>query len=212
VAKLPNPPAPEQLAQIRPSYQKLLADTLLWRVYFTRAQHPGQWNSYRFVGPTTARFDHHLLNKARQPHAQSRGIHYAALDGIIALAEVFQTTRVINRSAKGPWMVAYRPQKSLQLLDLSGAFATHVGASMLISSGPRTRARRWSQAFYEAYPHIDGLYYESSMHGGHYCVALYERTQNDVLPPHPAFHRALNDPTIIGLLRQAADRLNYSLI
>lgn len=212
MAKLPNPPTPKQLAQIRPSYQTLPADTLLWRIYFTRAQHSGQWNSYRFFGPTTARFDHHVLDETGQPHTQSRGIHYAALDGITALAEVFQAARVINRSAKGPWIVAYRPRQSLQLLDLSSAFATRAGASMLISCGPRARARRWSQAFYEAYPHMDGLYYESSMHGGHYCVALYERTQNDGLPPRLAFHRALNDPTIIGLLRQAADRLNYGLI
>jgi hypothetical protein len=109
-------------------------------------------------------------------------------------------------------MVAYRTQTPLQLLDLSGAFATQVGASMLISCGPRARARRWSQAFYEAYPLINGLYYASSMHGGHYCVALYERALSDATPQHPAFHRALNDPTIVGLLRQAADQLNYGLI
>jgi hypothetical protein len=97
VAKLPNPPALKQLAQIYPIYKKLPTDTLLWRIYFTRALHPSQWNSYRFFGPTTARFDHHLFNEAGQPHTQSRGIHYTALDGITALAETLQTTRVINR-------------------------------------------------------------------------------------------------------------------
>ena len=50
------------------------------------------------------------------------------------------------------------------------------------------------------------------MDGGHYCVALYERAQEKALPVNPEFHRALQDPIILGLLRQSAEQLNYGLI
>ncbi len=212
MSKFPNPPPVRQLARIRPSYKPLRAGTLLWRVYFRRGRHPSQWNTYRYFGPTTARFDHHLPDPAGQPQSQKRAIHYTACDGITALAEVFQNSRVIDRNAKGPWLVAYKVAGPLTLLDLRGAFTTRAGASMVINSGPRARARRWSQAFHQAYDQIHGLYYSSSMHANQPCVVLYERAQSVAVPAQPMFHRALRDPTILGLLRQAAQQLGYGLV
>ena len=142
--------------------------------------------------------------------AQQRMIQYAALDGVTPLAEVFQDTRTIDRRAKMPWMVAYDSVDDLTLLDLTGSYPTRVGASMLINCGARVKARSWSQAFYEAYPDIQGLYYGSCMYANSPSLALYERARG-AIPVHPQFHRALSDRALRLLLRDAAARIGYLL-
>lgn len=79
---------------------------------------------------------------------------------------------------------------------------------MAINSGPRPRARLWSQVMYAAYPAVEGLYYASSMDANRPAVVLYERAA-DVLPSRPSFHRALADPTLTPALVRAAKRFNY---
>jgi hypothetical protein len=165
----------------------------------------------RIFGPTTARFDHHLADTAGEPRDQARAIQYLALDGITPLAEVFQDTRVIDRAARSPWLVAYELITDLELLDLTGTFMTRAGASMLINCGSRPRARAWSRVFYEAYPRIQGLYYASCMRGNRPSLALYERGEA-AIPPHPSFHRALSDQALRLMLRNAAVKLNYFLL
>ena len=81
---------------------------------------------------------------------------------------------------------------------------------MAISSGVRPRAQRWSRALYEAHPRVDGLFYPSSMHANRPSVLLFARA-NTALPRKPIFHRALDDPTILPLLRIAAVTLGYGV-
>jgi hypothetical protein len=209
--KFPNPPAPETLAEIEPAIKRLTAGTRVWRVYFRGGLHPGRWNQLRTFGPTTARFDHHLPDSAGEPREQTRAIQYLALDGITPLAEVFQDTRVIDRGARSPWLVAYELAADLELLDLTGTYPTRIGASMLINCGSRPRARAWSRAFYEAYPQIQGLHYASCMHENRPSLALYERAAA-AIPAHPSFHRALSDQALRLMLRNAAVKLNYLLL
>jgi hypothetical protein len=134
-----------------------------------------------------------------------------ALDGITPLAEVFQDTRVIDRAARSPWLVAYELDADLALLDLTGTYPTRAGASMLINCGSRPRARAWSRAFYEAYPKIQGLHYASCMHENRPSLALYERAEA-AIPAQPSFHRALSDQALRLMLRNAAVKLNYLLL
>ncbi len=82
---------------------------------------------------------------------------------------------------------------------------------MAISSGPRPRAQRWSQAIYEAYPEVEGLWYPSSVYRGEPAVALYERARG-ALPESPAFHRPLSDPVLLGPLRRIAYEIGYDLL
>jgi hypothetical protein len=89
-----------------PEIKCLAAGTQVWWVYFRGGSHAGRWNLMRAFGPTTARFDHHLEDVAGEPREQTRAIQYLALDGITPLAEVFQDTRVIDRAARSPWLVA----------------------------------------------------------------------------------------------------------
>ncbi len=156
MAKFPEPPPAAQLAVIPPAHHVLPAGTRCWRIYFRGGPYPTAWNALRGYGPTTARFDHHLL-------------------------------------------------------DLTGSWPTRAGASMAINSGPRPRARRWSQAIYAAYPAVEGLYYASSLDANRPAVMLYERAAS-ALPRRPAFHRALADPTLTAAIVRAARRFNYIAI
>lgn len=206
MSKFPEPPAVEALAAIGPEVRTLAPGTELWRIYFRGGRHPTTWKAFRFYGPTPSRFDHHLP----PPRVQVRGILYAALHGITCLAEVFQENRLIDRSKSQPWIVALRLDQALHLLDLTGTWPTRAGASMAISTGNRPRAQRWSQAIYETYPDLHGLYYPSSMHANSPSLMLSERARA-ILPTKPSFHRALDDPTILPLLRAAAEMLGYGL-
>jgi len=204
MAKLPEPPDP-LLVEARTKV--LPAGTALCRIYFRGGIHPGSWSQFRFFGPTQSRFDHH----DPPPSPQAKGILYAAGDPTTCLAEVFQATRVIDRSASDPWLVMFDLARKLVLLDLTGTWPTLAGASMAIHSGPRPRARRWSQSIYAAYRSVDGLLYCSSMNANQPAVALFERAQN-AMPPAPVFHRALTDPALLLRLNAAATALGYRLV
>jgi len=165
----------------------------------------------REFGPTTARFDHHIPDVSLNSGEHTRAIQYLALDGITPLAEVFQDTRVIDRAAGSPWLVAFELAADLTLLDLTGTYPTRAGASMLINCGSRPRARAWSRAFYEAYPQTQGLYYASCMHENSPSLAIYERAA-EAIPAYPSFHRGLSDKALRLTLRNAAVKLNYFLL
>lgn len=130
------------------------------------------------------------------------------MHGETAFAEVFQETRAINRRRGDPHLVAFDLSAQVRLLDLTGNWPTRAKASMAINSGPRPRARRWSQQIHAAYPDIAGLWYASSMDGNHPAVALYERAL-PAMPARPVFHRALADPALTPIVRRAALKFEY---
>ena len=212
MAKFPEPPEARKLRATPASVKTLAAGTVLWRIYRRGGPHPGLWQGFRHFGPLNGRFDHHLVDRHGQPRDQDRGIYYAALDIRTALAESFQDTRVIYRTASDqPWIAGMELASPVRLLDLTGGWPTRAGASMVINSGPRPRARRWSKAIYEAYPELQGLLSASSMHANGPIVSLYERALV-AMPPHPAVHRPLNDPALLVGLERAAVVIGYDLI
>ncbi len=171
-----------------------------------------RWCDFRHVGPLGARFDHHLPDDGA-PTQQERSVLYAAAHPFTCLAEVYQTTRTISRWHKDPWLVAFELTKPLDLLDLTGAFPTKSGASMGLMTGPRSVERRWACAYYEVYENTHGLYYPSSMHANAPAAVLTDRAEAlDVPPKHPSFHRALADPALLSILRNAARTLGYHLV
>ena len=209
MAKFPEPPTPAVLAALGAATHTLPVGTRVWRIFFMGGGHPTAWSQFRAWGPTDARFDHHLP----PPSLQSREILYGAIEpqaGQTVIAEVFQSTRVVERAWRAPCLVAFDTTEPLHLLDLRGAWPTKAGASTAITSGVRSRARRWSQTIYAAFPDVDGLIYGSSMNGNQPCVALYERA-NRAMPAHPMFIRMLSDPAMLTILKNACVSLNYVL-
>jgi hypothetical protein len=212
MAKFPDAPGVTALAAVSPSWVQLPAGSSLARVYYTSSAHPLGWSELRHFGPLNARWDHHLVSEAGQPQTQQRGVYYAAADARTCFAEVFQSTRRIDRVYQAPWLVVFKTVAALQLLDLTGEFATRMGASMAIHCGSRLRARGWARDLHAAFPTAQGIVYASSMHAGAPALALNERALlHGFFPPHPEFHRALADDVLLDPLKHAAQALGYAL-
>lgn len=211
MAKFPQPPGVEALRRISsPETIALSAGSALARVYFAAGGYPSRWNRFRRFGPTGARWDHHLPNRAGHPQQQTRAVLYCAPDVDTCIAEVFQATRRIDRTRDAPWLVVFALREQVTLLDLRGAFATTIGASTAIHSGPRSRARAWARELHEAYPDVQGVFYGSSMNGHAPAVVLNERAEA-AIPERPLFHRSLSDDTLVEILQWIALRLRYGL-
>ena len=212
MAKFPNSPGIAALSKLTPALYTLPAGNTLARVYYTRSPHPQSWNRLRYVGPLNSRWDHHVPGAAGSLLPQTRGIYYAAPDAKTCLAEVFQATRRIDRVFQSPWLVAFETQTPVVLLDLTGDFATRMGASMAIHPGHRGRARGWARDLYEAFREAQGVLYAASMAGGAPAVALNERAlEAPFFPAHPLLHRALADDVLLDPLKHAARELGYAL-
>ena len=141
---------------------------------------------------------------------QSRAILYCAPDIDTCVAEAFQATRRSDRVRGAPWLVVFAVREPITLLDLQGSFATTIGASTATRPGPRSRTRAWARELYEAYPHMQGVHYGSSMNGHAAAIALNERAMA-AMPHLPLFHRALNDDILVDVLQRIALRLSYGL-
>ncbi len=90
----------------------------------------------------------------------------------------------------------------------TGDSPTRAGASQAIASGPRNRAQAWSRTIYDAYPTVEGVWYPSSMHGGHPALVLFERAA-DALPADPDLDVPLTHPGLLPDLTRAANALGY---
>jgi hypothetical protein len=186
----------------------LKAGTTLWRIHFKGGNHPTTWKSFRYYGPTAARFDHHTAPK----RVQQRGIFHAACgkDAIrTALAEVFQDTRLVDRFCHDPWLVAFKLNQSLSLLDTGANWPVRAGGNMAINSGSRIQSKKWSRKIYRQYTNVQGIWYPSSL-TNQSCMALYEKAAQ-ALPARPIFNRALSDPSLLTGLSRLAGRLNYAM-
>lgn len=202
MAKFPWPPPVDDLRRTRPEYHTLRSGTLIARIYARGGRYPGTWNGFRFTGPVAgARFDHHV-------EGQQRGVLYGARSVTTCVAEVFQATRMVDRSTDERFLTAFPVARAVRLLDLTGDWPTRAGASQAMSSGPRGRARAWARAIYEAYPRVEGLWYPSSMHGGNPALVLFERA-SDALTAGPAIDVPLSHPGLLPDLVRAANALGY---
>jgi|TARA_R110000772_G_scaffold68025_1_gene150691 hypothetical protein len=214
MAEFPEPPGVEALRAIPPVLHHLPQGTTMARLCFVGSEFSTSWDTFRFYGPTTSRFDHQLPDEQGRARVQDRGIMYLATgeEAIpTCLAEVFQATRLIDRRARDPVLSGFNLAGDLTLLDLTGPFATAIGASMAIHSGPRPRARRWAQQLYEAYPDIDGLLYCASMYGNAPAVALFERGAR-AIPKRPVFHRELRDAVMANILTETGRVIGYEVV
>ncbi len=211
MAKFPEPPSVVALNNITPVLKTFRKGTLIWRIHFAGGHYPTRWNEFRLYGPTSSRFDHHLEDAKGQSYCQARGIMYLAKHGPTCVAEVFQATRVVDRDSRSPWLAGFKLKNTISLLDLTGVFATTIGASTAIHSGPRPRAQRWAHRLYETYPTIDGILYCSSMYGNAEAIALFERGAR-AIPALTVFHRALNDPAMLAMLAETSKQIGYQLV
>ena len=203
--KAPRTP-PEELT-------KELGDTAeysgtLWRLHRTAGEHVLPWNKLRTYGPLPSmRWDPH---PGPDPSARAEGVLYAASDLATSLAEVYQTTRVIDTLAGAPTLTAWQPQRSLHLLDLSGTWLLRNTASAALLGAPRSVCRRWARVIYTTWPELDGLYVPSTM-TGRPNIVLWDAAA-DSIPTLPSFSRPLTHPLVWSIAQAAAAEIGYSIL
>jgi hypothetical protein len=69
----------------------------------------------------------------------------------------------------------------------------------------------WSSTIYDSYPHLMGLYYDSSMNGNEPALTLYESVTK-ALPRLPMFNRPLFDAPLLTLIEGTAAGLGNDVI
>jgi hypothetical protein len=180
----------------------------LWRVHRTEGEHVLPWNTLRTYGPLPSmRWDPH---PSLEPISRSEGVLYAAADVATSLAEVYQTTRVIDTRAGAPTLTAWQPQRSLRLLDLSGTWLLRNAASAALLAAPRSTCRRWARAIYTTWPELDGLYVPSTL-TGRPNIVLWNAAA-DSIPTLPSFSRPLTQPLVWSIAQAAAAEIGYRIL
>lgn len=181
---------------------------MLWRVHRTVGLHVLPWNQFRTYGPLTSmRWDPH---PGEHPAAGTGGVLYAAGDIATCLAEVYQTTRLVDTGSGAPALTAWTPLRALRLLDLTGAWALRNTASAALTAAPRVVCRRWARAIHTTWPDLDGLYVTSTM-TGRPNVVLWQPAA-DSTPALPAFSRSLATPLVWSIAHVAATKIGYAIL
>lgn len=206
MVKLPARP-PAGLAITADDLITVHAGTVLWRIHPTAGKHVTPWNTLRFYGPTTSRFDPHP--PPPRSHA-GYGVAYAAFDPYTTFAEVYQRARTINRAARRPYLTAWRTSRPLSLLDLTGSWPTANGASHAINTGRHDYCRAWANTIHDHPAHVDGLLHTSAM-AGTQTLTLFTPAR-DSFPVASDLSRALIDPALSPIVDAAAGRFRYAIV
>ncbi|MEJ5943851.1 RES family NAD+ phosphorylase [Pseudokineococcus basanitobsidens] len=208
---LPDPPSRSELRQRGFTPVELPAGTPLWRVHMAQGSHALPWDEPRRYGPVD-RFDPHPPTP--QVHA-GVGVLYTATTLVTCLAEVFQATRVINRTHLRPTATSWLTTRDLTLVDLQGQAALRLGAAESINgTARRSQTQAWARALVDAFPAVDGFWHRSAMDGGH-CACLVVGSQADAttaLPAHPDFSRPLDEVAMGDAAAQAAGLIGYDVV
>jgi hypothetical protein len=190
------------------------AGTRLVRVFTASGNHPQQWDTFRYAGPLPhARFDPHLPNNQGRPTVtREHGVLYFSLSVRTCIAEVYQATSTVDRRSRGPYLVIFRPRRTLRLLDLCGLWPTRAGASQAINSGHKERTQAWARSIRAAYPELDGLWYRSSMDAGNPSLCLWDPPAATALPESPDVLLPLDHSGLDLPLGRVCKELSYTLL
>lgn len=210
---LPDPPPPHALRALgfqTGETRVITIEELWWRVHKTDGDHVLAWNALRTFGPRL-RFDPHHLPAAEDP---SRGVWYGASTPETALAEAFQVDRTIDREHNHPYLTALSFTRPITVLDVAtdseGAWATRVGGTYAISTGPHAVTQRWARRIVDAHPDLEGIRYNSRFAGGP-CLALFLPAAA-AMPGRPKLSLPLTHPDLATRIAGAAKRLGYGVV
>lgn len=212
-ARLPGPPTVAELQAVGirdDEYRQIASDELWWRTHRTTGSHVLAWNGFREHGPHL-RFDPH---PPPAQHYAGIGVWYGASSPTTALAEAFQTDRTIDRFRGNPYLTGVRFAREVRLLDLAanstGAWPTRAGGTFAMSTGPHSITQRWARRIAQAFPHLDGLRYNSRF-AGEPCIALFVPATS-AMPTRPALSLPLSHPGLALRISGAAHRLGYLVV
>ncbi|SFK40620.1 RES family NAD+ phosphorylase [Amycolatopsis sacchari] len=216
MARLPLPPGRGTLIAARRNEDVVAVHpaTSLVRIFSAGGSHPQRWNTFRRFGPLPhGRFDPQPPGHGGAPAEDpGNGVAYFGLSVRTSVAEVYQTTSIVDRHTNAPQLVVVHPSRTLRLLDLSGLWPTRAGASQEISSGPKQVTQAWARAIRAAFDDLDGLWYRSSMDGGGPSVCLWDPPAAGALPAEPDVLLPLDHPGLDIPLARVCEQLNYVLL
>lgn len=182
----------------------------VWRIHRTTGAHVLPWNGLRIFG-ALLRFDHHPLMRGEHP---DYGIWYGASSPRGALAEVFQSSRVIDRDRGAPYLTATRFTRPVRLLDVSGigggAWATRVGGNHSLDAAHHGRSQHWARTIHRAHQNLDGIIYRGRF-AGETSLALFERA-TDAFSTRPDLSLPLTHPALVDRIATAAHQIGYTVI
>lgn len=142
-------------------------------------------------------------------HADS-GVMYAATSPHTALGEVYQATRLIDRSVGGATIVAWVPSRPLVLLDLTTNWPVLNGAAASMMMDDKHTTQAWARAIDERHgKDFDGLYHRSSINNEPLVTLFRRARQVASFPPRVSFSALLSDTLADELVAQAKKRLGY---
>jgi hypothetical protein len=208
-----HPPAPDVLRSLGIEADEthvIMADEVWWRVHRTEGGFVLAWNAFRAYGPLL-RFDPHALPRGEDP---GHGVWYAASTPDAALGEAFQVDRTIDRELDRPYLTGLSFTRPVTVLDLAtdsaGAWATRVGGTLAMSTGPHEVTQHWARNIVEAFPDLYGLRYNGRFAGAP-CLALFLPAVT-AMPARPKLSVPLTHPDLASRIAGAAKRLGYSVI
>lgn len=177
----------------------------LFTIYPTTGPHRRPWNQLRTYGPVDSRWDPQPEPPAEYP---DHGVLYAATDVTTSFAEVFQDRRAITLSGNRG-LAGWQPARALRLLNLTGMWATHNGASASLHAANKNACRAWARQIRHTWPDIDGLYVPSTMTLRPMVVIYTPAT--DSFPAGPSVARALTHRDLAAMITDAADELEWPI-
>jgi hypothetical protein len=109
------------------------------------------------------------------------GVLYAGNDAYCAFIETFGHSldiRVVPMDElKRRELSRLTANRSLRLVDLTGAGLARLGADNRLCTGDYLLAQRWARAFWRHPDQPDGLLYRSRLDPARQCVAIFDRAQ-----------------------------------
>lgn len=178
----------------------------LWRIHNAAGPHRLAWNELRRFGPLESfRWEPHPPPTTTHP---TTGVLYAAFDVLTVFGEVFQHRRRIQLDGNRA-LVGWSPVRELRLLDLTGLWPVHNGASAALQSAPRSTCRAWAQAIHAFRPDLDGVYALSTV-TNRPMAALFTSAAS-AFPPAPSLSRRLDDPALASTVDNASQALRWPL-
>jgi hypothetical protein len=92
----------------------------------------------------------------------------------------------------------------------TGSWATRVGGTYALSTGPDSITQRWARRIVEVFPDLDGMRYNSRFAGGP-CAVWFPPALN-AMPPRPVLSLPLTHPGFALRVAAASQRLGYLVV
>jgi RES domain len=197
----PNPP--DRLPEILPIHS-IAKGTEMFRVHLAR------YGAVHFSGLKAEESN----TRFRSP-SQEYGTMYLATDIFGAFRETigamssYRLVSEFNLSSRCLSIVT--ADRDLDLVDISGAGLTWIGADARLTTGSYSIAQAWAKALWQHSPHVDGLYYRSRYDPSRFCIVLFsDRVATDSLTAKPINQNFLEE-SFVDRLIEILNEYNYTI-